>query len=758
MFKFVLTYSGIATEVIEPQGWTEFQSEIKRDFDSHGVVFKYTSGTIKLGFADGRDILETAFQNDGYDAEVTLTVSQRASTIDPWVQVYEGTAIMANRELTLDYFTVDFEESSFQQKVINRLDIPVNLNRANDLDGNALTGSITKQTDTFNTIRLYRAYYGYLFDENVPAGAFIQNNITSETNSTTLNKTKSVFGYGVKRKATLGSINITSSKIIGTADDYLTGDRPPEPIFIAEANGAVTFTGAISYKIGIGVNYDATSDIDLDYFFKLVQYRDGALQSTNTINSGTYSLLAQAPPSRSNTYTDGGNPITDTFNLSFTDAQVETGDQFYLIFEGESTASAGNSSGFMNLFLYDDDQAGGTKSYIDIQQLPENTTVSLNHYLIHDVMARLAYILTGSNTSFYSDFFGLTDHGYATDGCGGLNSITNGYQLRGVDEGLTLSMRDVLDWASARYGTGWGFEKYGAGYRFRVELMEHFYADAEILSLDPIQEEDSYREESATELEFNTVNIGYEKYFNEVALVGSFEDFLTESFYALPVATIKGDYRKKSPIIASNDLIQATYEQRQSADAWKYDEDNFVIAIVRSGSDFIQENQEYFTEVNGLDDPSTAYNIRHAPVYMFLEHALLVNSVLFGKDLTASIQNTTAKINTNFSARGSNYACLLADSQQLLRSATGDITIENNYAGLRLFKPVKHTLRVALTATQLTEIINNMEGFGSNNYGYLSYQDNEGTLQKGYPMLIQWNPNEEIATIETIEKADNYGL
>ena len=82
LFRFKLTYSGADTTVIEPQGWDAFQSELKRDFKSHGVVFKYTSGTLKLGFADGRTLLEDAFRNDGYDAVVTLTVDQRNTNTD----------------------------------------------------------------------------------------------------------------------------------------------------------------------------------------------------------------------------------------------------------------------------------------------------------------------------------------------------------------------------------------------------------------------------------------------------------------------------------------------------------------------------------------------------------------------------------------------------------------------------------------------------------------------------------------------------
>ena len=49
-YRFILNYSGDDTTVIEPQGWADFKSEIKRDFNTHGTIYKFTSGALKLGF------------------------------------------------------------------------------------------------------------------------------------------------------------------------------------------------------------------------------------------------------------------------------------------------------------------------------------------------------------------------------------------------------------------------------------------------------------------------------------------------------------------------------------------------------------------------------------------------------------------------------------------------------------------------------------------------------------------------------------
>jgi hypothetical protein len=147
---------------------------------------------------------------------------------------------------------------------------------------------------------------------------------------------------------------------------------------------------------------------------------------------------------------------------------------------------------------------------------------------------------------------------------------------------------------------------------------------------------------------------------------------------------------------------------------------------------------------------------------MFLNHALIINSALKGKSLDEIIQNTGVAINQDFEAQfDSGETCLLADEQRLLRTSSGNITIGNNYSGLRLFEPIKHELTVAMTQVQLNAIIDAMENNSTDpnkDLGYLSYKDNEGNPQQGYPIIIQWNPNDEIADITTLEKADNYGI
>jgi hypothetical protein len=176
----------------------------------------------------------------------------------------------------------------------------------------------------------------------------------------------------------------------------------------------------------------------------------------------------------------------------------------------------------------------------------------------------------------------------------------------------------------------------------------------------------------------------------------------------------------------------------------------------------IPENDENFESVGGVDDPNTSYNIRLAPIYNLLNHALIINSVLMGKPLNKEIINTNTKVNQDFNATFDQYEnCLLGDSQRLQRRASSNIPIGDNFAGQRLFDPIQHEVTIAMTTDQLDTIVNSMENNASDsakNYGYLTYRDNESNVQTGYPLNIVWNPVKQVADITTLERADNYGL
>lgn len=752
IYRFSLTYNGTETTVIEPKGWSDFKSELKRDFKSHGVVFKFVSGTLKLGFADGRDILEQAFQDKGVDADVVFMAERANDAFSLYSLIFEGKAVMSSRELDESYFNVSFEDSTFQQKVVNRLNSKVRLDATEDLDGNALSDTLLSYTNTWNSERFYEDFYAN----------YKQNPL--DTDSTTFSDTNAFSGGGSDY-----------SHVVVNFDGILVNEYEERQIV----------TEALSFgQIGSGSgNQNLVSSVSGDFVLFSTELKYQWAGTFTTAIAGVNTLTARWKLRREDS--DGVFVSEDTVHTKI----LQSASSPYVFDTGELTESttekaisvnAGDRIFFYLEIEYNTQVGAGSSSTLSDYKLFHNSQLKYNVLIdslqtpvkfspIFNVLQKALSIISGDEDALVSDFLNITENGALEDGCGGKFMITNGSQIRGINNPIEIKTSEILDSINAIFGTGWGFEKqYDGSYKVRLELMEYFYQDAEILDLgSPINADNSYMESFETELIFNKVIIGYNKFSDDEQYSGDLEDFLTESEYALPLSSVKGEYKKTSSLIASGRLIQATISNSLTVKgdnnkSWKFDNNNFIISVVRDATNFIPENDEYFESLGGIDDPTTVYNIRLAPVYMELNHSLIVNSALFGQEFTNSVKNTSVEINKDFNATFSSYEeCLLGDEQRLQRSSIGNIEIGDNYSGLRIFKPSRHKVKLAMTNDQYSLIIDSMEGNNSNsllNHGYISYRDNEGNIQKGFVMKIIWDYINGIGEVETLEKADNYGI
>ena len=148
MFRFQLTYIDTVT-VDEPNGFSSLSSVLRRDFDSSGAIFQLTESDLKLEFAgQGRTVFEGARDAEGYDAVVTISIDEREDQFSDWTNIYVGQAIMENLEIDQDYAKVDFEEISLLKRITDRLNVPVESEATEDLDGNAINAATTVTIST----------------------------------------------------------------------------------------------------------------------------------------------------------------------------------------------------------------------------------------------------------------------------------------------------------------------------------------------------------------------------------------------------------------------------------------------------------------------------------------------------------------------------------------------------------------------------------------------------------------------------------
>ena len=268
MFQFTLTYNGTDTVRDEPRGFNEYESQIERDFKTHGIFYHFTKGTLKLGFKeDARTILLNAYEAEGDDAEVTITVDRRYEDWQTWTTIYTGTAIMSNREVDIDYFNVDFEDSGFIQDIMNNLDVPLDLGMPKDLKGNSIN-NITAQD-----IALYPKTLLSTYATRIADGSGFTNYTDNDTDNAadfttflTINLDDFISGQLTGWQSGAMTQTIVRQTALDTRLDT-------EANYINSVRGDLTFNSQIKFECDLTATFLASGNHSA--YIKCSLYKDG---------------------------------------------------------------------------------------------------------------------------------------------------------------------------------------------------------------------------------------------------------------------------------------------------------------------------------------------------------------------------------------------------------------------------------------------------------------------------------------------------
>ena len=373
-YKFELTYNGTTTKVFQPQGFRDFNSEIKRDFNFGGVFYKYTAEDLKLGFiGTGRTILETAYQNDGIDANVNLTISGRSDKFNPWVQVYTGRAVFENRQYDKNYFLIDFDQVDFLENLTNRINIKVSLDRTTDLDGNSVTPpTATEIPFQSKTIRKQNRF---------------EPSEDAILNTPSLTGSLLFVPYDVATVEELETVTNYSSGGAYIPSGIATDFTPQQELDKFENDVTIEWDFPLRIKI-TSTNPMTPSSVNLDYDLYIGHYdTDDVLINTYNVETGTQAVTVNSPFDVQLTLQG-----TQSFSVSKTD----------------------------KIRLYYDFTLGGEDALLDLRRdegyfwkITQDTTTQQSNvkiYTYHEVFKHVVNCISGAD--FYSDYLGLQEYGY----------------------------------------------------------------------------------------------------------------------------------------------------------------------------------------------------------------------------------------------------------------------------------------------------------------------------------------------------------
>lgn len=186
-------------------------------------------------------------------------------------------------------------------------------------------------------------------------------------------------------------------------------------------------------------------------------------------------------------------------------------------------------------------------------------------------------------TTVVSDFFNV-------GGCGNKLVITNGFNIRGEElterTYIKTSSKKIVENLTKLFCLGWGVEYNNIKQEVvRIEPVEYFYQDNEILLLDNISD---YKKEVDSSKYYNEIEIGFSKYSKnrETDKGNTLDDFHTKHIYQTPIKTNKNKLSVITDLTLSGYEIEILRRKQFDKDGksenanFKEDEDLFGVQLL----------------------------------------------------------------------------------------------------------------------------------------------------------------------------------
>ena len=712
IYRTTLTYNSVDTVLpFEPKGLDSLQSVFKRDFDTFGVFFNFSNqDDLKLEFAGtGRTVLKSARDVYGFDAVVNILIESRPDVNTSYSTEFEGVAVMESLEINELYASVSFEEQNNILKYIrDSMDVPVDVQSTKDLLGNTITGLVG--TDVSYPLINFDCVLSQ--DTGGTWGVYLQ------ASNTFSYLTTNHFVSENSLKWINGDIPfIDTAADTGTTNQIIFGDTLRAPELGFSYGGSVTLDIDIESAAG-------SAGCNIVLYFDLK--KDGVI-----VGTGTHTILSTI---QSTTIS-----LSDTFNVSNEDVN-------YTI-ESRCIVSA-ISSVNVNVTTSQWDWKM-TSSYL-------SGAITVKSFNIYDAINKNIEIITGENNILVSDFL-------QTD----LTTLyeTSGYLIRDKNKNYEYSLSTRMESVNSMFCLGYGLEYdiYGQLNIVRIEKVEHFFQDVEMLEITDI-EIDSYQETFSDDLLFNKAEIEYKDYSKDepTGIVSSQSDYNTKAFYVVENLNLSGIYSKKIEAVTSPFLIMEARGLRERISAENetdpLDEKYFIQQT--DGSLNILQNADFETENINSKFP---FNLELNPRFILYNHALIINSALYKRDLTSVFKNQKYELSPTAKIGYTSGTALFKTGDTTEHASAATVLVQNAdlntgllYGGDRLFEPVLIRFKSAMTA-ELFELIKlNHRSGAANNYGYISVTDPDGVNQQGWLLNLTYNIVDKIGEFELIKKAENY--
>lgn len=630
LYRFYLRDSNVTTEwteIEEPDGWDGLEITLLRSDTYTGFENVYSDN---ISFVEsGARFLQACFDLYLFDALIDFKWEYycNGSLEDSF---YGSINMITYVELN-GVVSVKIEESSFSRKLMNRLDTVV------DFSSNVSIGGA--ELDPLTPIELPMHSKSIALQ-----GQFYLDDFLSDYTETGVND------------ESFNAIYLPSSIL---SDEY-GALKPPSILF--DLNPTLPYSWRWAFTAPVDGDY--TIDYNVQGFIE---------ETTDVTRTFTYVFgIVCSNFGKSITiipdtgYTQTGGTITIPISVS--------GSQTINLLAGQSIVLASriyNSSPSRSAILRQNIETLSIK--ISSTSVYESSVS--NSYKIYEVLNRVVESITDRKDAIRSEFFGRTDSypkSYDENGCGSWLASLNGKMIRNfINPDLTpvsysTTFNQLFDALDCLYSIGFRIEEENGLNYLRIEPKEYFYNSQSIMQFSNVA--DLQKSISVKDI-YNNFDVGYEKW--ELEEVNGIDEINTLHHYSLPISTGNTKLAKISKFIAGAYAIEYTRRQqfaKTTTTDWRYDDDNFFIALSRIDQTFdtlvddpfklegvsyphtylagsVPERDEAFDYVNNYLVPSTGYNIRLSPTRMAMNwHPVLMTSIDHDVNKNVNFQSGTGNV------------------------------------------------------------------------------------------------------------------
>lgn len=562
IFNTALYPSGIVVET--PIGWDEALVGPELDKKLYSLVETFEGSFIWYGV--GRQVILAIEANQGPDAIARLLIEIAFS--GPFEYLMEQLLDISAHE-DIGFHNKRYESDvpiirdDFYAKVINRFDMPTDVRSTIDKDGNAiapaapfvlnLPGQKIRRTYSAQS-QSFNAGIRFESPNYLPIGDYVPLDIFSNV---TLNEIKTILSTGTDNTPLL-----------------------PAPTFRALYDGDYTFTVQVS--LGIGPTFFPS-----DGAWVYIQRNDDAPILFDRTYTGSSGLLSIFRFNKTHLF----NLLAgDEIRLYIYNISVPSTDDVVTIQSNDNTL----------------DIVANTKFY--------NTTTKA--LLIYETFKAVIDRITGKANSFYSEYFGRTDLGYDTTGCGAANALMLGKHLRGFDftsKPFVVSLSDLWSGANPIFNLGLGYDSISGNKVIRIEPKEYFFSDDVSIQFSNVR---NLKRRWDLEKLFKSFENGFQNY--AVDSEGGIDDPQTVVRHNSRMATVGTDFSELSSWFAASLGIEQTRRQigLDNTKDWVLDDTTVIIALNKTTL-LTPELDENFDAVTHLLNAPTRYNIRHGAKRIF---------------------------------------------------------------------------------------------------------------------------------------------